>query len=97
VVERDEGTGDSSYDKIVENGSYADMTFGVRAFHSNMSDFNDPSYFTFQFTQTTNTYNSFTNKYSTSVQYLESQSCDQHPLFIIDPVTGINNVQQDTE
>lgn len=59
VVERDLATGLEAYDNVVASGVYVDMTFGIRAFHENFTDFNDPSYFTINFSQLENEYNAF--------------------------------------
>ena len=90
VSVRDLASGDQEYSVIVENGVYVDMTFGLRAFHPNGSDFNDSSYFTFDFHQTRSQYSSFLDEWSEEEVNLPTASCKTHPLFYIDPVTGLS-------
>ena len=64
VIERDSATGAWSYDNIVEMGTYVDMTFGIRAMHQNGTDFNDSSYFTFDFKQREAVYSTFLSSWT---------------------------------
>ena len=97
VVERDLATGLEAYDNVVANGVYVDMTFGIRAFHENLTDFNDPSYFTINFSQLENEYNAFNDQWIQTESQLKSTDCLNHPLFVLDEDSGLTPIGQTQE
>lgn len=92
MIQRDEATGSESYDEIVKNGVYADMTFGLKAFHQNRTSFNDPAYFSYAFTTRKMEYEAIYDTYKFNNGILPSESCINHDLFIIDSGTGLNPI-----
>lgn len=97
VVERDQATGSQAYSNVVANGVYADMTFGMRAFHNNFTQFNDPSYFTLRFLQQTQSYSTFYKVYTSTTITVNSTNCLNHPLFRIDPDTGLTPLDMNND
>lgn len=97
VMLRDYQDGEFSYATLVEQGNYADMTFGISARFWNGTNFYDPSYFTLVLEQESQSYNSFNNNYDTEITTLEFANCLESYLFALDSETGVTPLGMTSE